>query len=326
MAACMGWKIGRRVPVTLGAFTVKLGTELQLRPLYALRKSYQVDFVDEFAPLLDRGNPDAMAVHLGAVNAAQRQLWRVRWDNSYKEVYWRLILNGLACGERLHQDAGECVCGPRPSGLPAGRHHHYWDCPVAQSVSEAMMQQLSGGWCVGALRPYHVLLMERPRGVSTARTLHKGVWQVVCLAAINAMDLGRRAACQLGVQQKKQHAAAAAAITAAAPQWGQLRITDIFQPAPLTPSQQQHQQQVRQRQQLLLQQQQQQQQEAAATQLAEVQQQAVSYFWELLEDFVALEAAPKSWFPQVPPSHPFLCVSGDSTLSVHRVVTEPAVD
>jgi hypothetical protein len=100
----------------------------------------------------------------------------------------------------------------------------------------------------------------------------------------------------------------------------------FFQPAPLTPSQQQHQQQVRQHQQLLLQQQQQQQQETAAAQLAEVQQQAVNYFWELLEDFVALEAAPKSCFPQVPPSHPFSCVSGDSTLTVHRVVTEPAVD
>ena len=271
-----------------------------------------MDYVDEFAPLLDRGNPDAINVHFGAVSAAQRQLWRVRWDNHYKEVYWRLVLDGLACGERLHQDVGECVCGPSPSGLPAGRHHHYWDCPVAQSVVEALKQQLFGGWCCGALRPYHVLLMERPRGVSTACTLHKGVWQVVCLAAINAMDLGRRAACQLGVQQKKQ--------------WGQLRITDIFQPAPLTPTQQQHQQQVRQRQQLLMQQQQQQQQEAAAAQLAEVQQQAVCYFWELLEDFVALEAAPQSWFPQVSPSHPFLCVSGGSTLSVHRVVAAPAVD
>jgi hypothetical protein len=44
---------------------------------------------------------------------------------------------------------------------------------------------------------------------------------------------------------------------------------------------------------------------------------------ELLEDFVALEAAPKSWFPQVPPGHPFLCVTGDSTLSVHRVAIAP---
>jgi hypothetical protein len=80
---------------------------------------------------------------------------------------------------------------------------------------------------------------------------------------------------------------------------------------------------VRQRQQLRLQQQQQQQEEAVAAQLAEVQQQAVSHFWELLEDFVALEAAPKSWFPQVPPGHPFLCVTGDSTLSVHRVAIAP---
>ena len=53
MVACMGWKMGRRVPVTLGGLTVKLGTELQLRPLYSLRNSYQVGFVDEFAPLLD---------------------------------------------------------------------------------------------------------------------------------------------------------------------------------------------------------------------------------------------------------------------------------
>jgi hypothetical protein len=57
----------------------------------------------------DRGNPDAMDVHVGAVNAAQRQLWRVRWDNSLTEVYWRLVLDGLACGERWHQVVGECV-------------------------------------------------------------------------------------------------------------------------------------------------------------------------------------------------------------------------
>ena len=207
--------------------------------------------------------------------------------------------------------------------MPAGRHHHFWDCPVAQSVVEVLQQQLVGDWCVSPLRPYQLMFMELPRGVSTVCTLHKGVWRVVCLAAINAMDLGRRAACQISVQQKQQRAAEAAALRAAAAPRGQLLITDMFQPAPLTPSQLQHQQQVRQRQQLRLQQQQQQQEEAAAAQLAEVQQQAVSHFWELLEDFVALGAAPKSWFPQVPPGHPFLCVTGDSTLSVHRVAIAP---
>ena len=236
MVACMGWKVGRRVPVTLGGLTVKLGTELQIRPLCSLRNSYQVDFVDEFAPLLDRGNPDARDMHVSAVCAAQRQLWRVRWDNNFKEVYWRLVLNGLACGERLHQQPGECVCGPRPIGMPAGRHHHFWDCPVAQSVVEVLQQQLVGGWCVSPLRPDQLMFMELPSGVSTACTLHKGVWRVVCLAAINAMDLGRRAACQISVQQKQQRAATAAALRAAAAPRGQLLITDMFQPAPLTPS------------------------------------------------------------------------------------------
>ena len=103
-------------------------------------------------------------------------------------------------------------------------------------------------------------------------------------------------------------------------------ITDMFQPAQLTPSQQQHQQQVRQRQQLREQQQQQQQQQAAATQLAEVQQQAVAHFWELLGDFVALSAAPQSWLPQISPSHPFLHVTGDQVLCVHRIAVDQSAD
>ena len=241
-------------------------------------------------------------------------------------MYWRLVLNGLASGERLHQQQCRCVCGPLPSDQPPGRHHHFWDCPIAKSVVEVLRQQLVGGWCCVPLQPHHVLFMERPRGASTTHTLHKGVWRVVCLAAINAMDLGRRATCHLGVQQQQQRAAAAAALRAVAAPRGQLLITDMLQPAPLTPSQQQHQQQVRQRQQLQMQQQLQQQQQAAAAQLAEVQQQAVAHFWELLEDFVALEAAPKSWFPQVPPGHPFLRGSGDSALSVHRAAAGPVAD
>jgi hypothetical protein len=138
----------------------------------------------------------------------------------------------------------------------------------------------------------------------------------VCLAAINAMDLGRRAACQISVQEKRDRAAAAAAQLAVAPPRGQRLITDMFHPAPLTPSQLQHQQQVRQHQQLQQQQQQQQQQQAAAAQLADVQQQAVAHFWELLADFVALSAAPESWLTQIPASHPFLHVTGDQVLSV----------
>ena len=67
---------------------------------------------------------------------------------------------------------------------------------------------------------------------------------------------------------------------------------------------------------------QQQRQQAAAARLAEVQQQAVSRFWELLEDFVALSAAPKKWLPQLAPEHPFLRVAGD-LMGVHCVAVVP---
>ena len=86
----------------------------------------------------------------------------------------------------------------------------------------------------------------------------------------------------------------------------------------LAEAQQQHQSQVRRRQQLQVQQDQQQQQAAADARLAEVQQQAVGRFWELLQDIVALDAVPRSWLPRLAPDHPFLRVSGD-VLGVHCV-------
>jgi hypothetical protein len=68
---------------------------------------------------------------------------------------------------------------------------------------------------------------------------------------------------------------------------------------------------VRQRQQDRQQMQQQQAQHAAAARLALVKRKAVGRFWELLQDFVALDVAPRAWLPTLAPNHPFLRVSGD---------------
>jgi len=138
------------------------------------------------------------------------------------------------------------------------------------------------------------------------------------------MDEGRRAANKIGVEERQQQQALAAADQdrAATIPRGQRLITEMLQPAALTPEQQQHQAQVRQRQQVQVQHEQQQRQQAAAARLAEAQQQAVSRFWELLEDFVALSAGPKKCLPQLAPDHPLLRVSGD-LLGVHCVVLAP---
>jgi small-conductance mechanosensitive channel len=149
------------------------------------------------------------------------------------------------------------------------------------------------------------------------------------LAAINAMDVGRTTANKVGVEQAEQAAEAAAQQQAAAPQPGQRLITDMLQPVPLNPAQQQRAAAVRQRRQLQEQQQQQRRQQAAAARLAEAQRQAVGRFWELLEDFVVLQAAPRPWVDSerntqhlVPTSHPFLRRE-EGALRVHCVAAVP---
>jgi hypothetical protein len=111
-----------------------------------------------------------------------RQLWKLRWDNRRKEVFWRLTVNGLPNAARMPGSAIQnCGCGAdRP-----GRLHHYWQCPVAQAVVHALrceMPQLQQ-----QLLPVHVWMARTPAG-----WVHKGVWRVVALSAVLAMDKGRK--------------------------------------------------------------------------------------------------------------------------------------
>ena len=123
--------------------------------------------------------------------------------------------------------------------------------------------------------------------------MYQGVWKVVCLAALNAMDVGRKAALDFRMQHRTPQQVAAAAA-------GQPSITSMMQPTAPTPHQQMHNQQVQQRRQQQLQQE-------AAQRLQEAKQQAVAKFWELLSDFVVMHAAPDKWVPRVAVDHPFLC-------------------
>lgn len=317
----LGWRLGG-TSVRVSALSVRQATALQLRPLADLRARYQRDFVDAVAPVVVRGDPTKVEACCKAVVTAQRQLWKLRWDNYFKEVYWRLVLNGLATAERMHMHDCDCVCGQVQGGQP-DRRHHFWECAVAQAVVAQLQQQLAG-WCPGALQPHHVLCMLCPEAVGApgARPLHKGVWRVVCLAAINAMDLGRRAANLAGMQQRQQAALEAAQQQLPRVPEDQLLITDLLEPEALSLEQQQHQAQVQQRRQAEAQLDQQQRQQQAAAKLEEVKQQAVARFWELLQDFVVLRAAPRAWLPQLAPDHPFLRVTSD-LLGVHCVASSP---
>jgi hypothetical protein len=90
-----------------------------------------------------------------------------------------LALNGLPVAARMGLSGRPCPCGTR---LP-DRRHHFWECPVAKAVLGCISHQLGAN---AQVTPNNVWLGCPPPGV------HAGVWDVVCLAAIVAMDSGRR--------------------------------------------------------------------------------------------------------------------------------------
>ena len=80
--------------------------------------------------------------------------------------------------------AAPCGCGGFPGVAPGGsspRQHHFWFCPVAQAVVDQLAVRVGGG-----LVRAQVWLLQSPQGVQQC------VWDVVVLAAISAMEVGRQ--------------------------------------------------------------------------------------------------------------------------------------
>ena len=137
---------------------------------------------------LSRGVSDA----LGSLFSRLSEVWRLPWENSWKEVWWRLLLHGVpgAGGHDVGQ-RGPCPCGWRPpDDLPLPlvslqqRDHAFWVCPVAVAVRRLLQHFLPSGVVV---QPCHLWLLTPPHP-----SVHAGVWVVVGLAALTALDRARR--------------------------------------------------------------------------------------------------------------------------------------
>jgi hypothetical protein len=123
------------------------------------------------------------------LHALLRKLWKLPWDNSRKEVFWRLTLDGLPSAARMHMLGVSCDCGV----VAPDRQHHFWGCPVAQAITQVMRRQLPPQCHV---RRINVWLCRPP-----SPDVHVGVWQVVCLAAIISMNKGRQLIYKLSTSQ-----------------------------------------------------------------------------------------------------------------------------
>jgi len=167
----LGWALpaGRHLP--LSGFTVRQGTALLTAPLRARRLQR---YLTPFAAMASGAAHDGTAAEaLGVL----RRLWRLRCENTVKETFWRLAHDALPTSARMHR-ATPCPCGAPGT---ADRLHHFWGCPVARAVADTLSE------AVGAPVPRAAVWLARaPSGV------YSGVWDVVCLAAISAMEHGRR--------------------------------------------------------------------------------------------------------------------------------------
>ena len=90
------------------------------------------------------------------------------------------MLNGLLLAGRMPSCPRPCCYGS--GGDRPDRRHQFWECPVAAAVLDSLSAKLGGR----SLSPAQLWLATPPLGV------HQGVWEVVCLAGLAAMDSGPR--------------------------------------------------------------------------------------------------------------------------------------
>ena len=176
----IGW-VSLAGPIPLTSLTVKYGTELQMAGTEEARHAAHAAFITEACGMPAGSYPGDAAI-AGFKSLLQR-CWKLKWENKEKEALWRLAVNGIPDGHRWEGRISEQPCGCGNS--PAGRQHHFWECRVAQAVVLELQ---------AAIGPQQAPLMQRqlwlmdpvPAGV------HRSVWEVVCLAALSAIEHGRR--------------------------------------------------------------------------------------------------------------------------------------
>jgi hypothetical protein len=176
----LGWRLPTRLPMLLGALSVKGVTSLLCSGPSGPQAS-RAPRLAAFAALA--GAPGNAA----QVQLALCRLWRSPLAGGVKEIFWRLVHDGLPTAARLHQDPTSpracCPCG----AARADRAHHYWDCIAACGVREAIKTSAAE-----ALQPIpnlsraNIWLSQCPPG------LHPGVWDIVAMVAVASMDKARR--------------------------------------------------------------------------------------------------------------------------------------
>jgi hypothetical protein len=198
----LGWGTSPSRFTPISSFTVKTGTNLQLSCIYENSKKPKWDsflrFVYDYPQekLIDDGLRNRVA-------SLFSYYWRLKLDNTYKEVFWDLVYKGTPCQERFAKVERDARPPPDDPGgpikviqhcqcetAPQTYHHVFWTCPVAKSIRQEIIKHLTYSNIpsfpsIENLSKEALFLAVPPPQVNTR------IWHIVCLAALTAMDRGR---------------------------------------------------------------------------------------------------------------------------------------
>jgi hypothetical protein len=189
LCAGLGWKLGAGRVVSIAGLTVKLATKLQSLPAHDAIRVRHSSFsltVSMFDALLPAGPPPGGTPEVCSV---LQRWWKLQVPNTYKETAWRLTLDAFPTAARMQLPSAACVaCGTAAPDVG----HHFWQCTVAVAVRTEIEQQL----VAAGMNPHggRVACSAVWLGRLPHVRMHRFVWDLVCLAAMHAMNVGRSAA------------------------------------------------------------------------------------------------------------------------------------
>ena len=168
--------------------TVKQGTLLQLDDIRAVRRARHIEFVQLAVP-----GGDA-AANYQRLRQLFQEVWQLKWENRFKSALWQLAVDGIRHPHNGPMQGRDTAPAPRRTytcgcgGGACSRLHHFWQCPVAQAVVNEMRLALPGQ---PQLTREHVWLAVPPP-LAPGSEVHMQVWLVACLAALTAIESGRK--------------------------------------------------------------------------------------------------------------------------------------
>lgn len=135
------------------------------------------------------GTPLPGTPYAAQVSKMLARMWKLPVMNKRKEALWRLVFDALPSAQRIRSQPKPCICGE----VQPGRRHYFWECPVAQALI-ADIRDRAG---TAELRCEHLWMAIPPVGAC----IYQGVWDVVCIMAIAAINTVKRRAYKI----MKQH-------------------------------------------------------------------------------------------------------------------------